>query len=368
MKRVVFKTSEAAANQSWAMEADTISKNGSNPKSHTSRRNILMQRIPLLLFFILVGMCTNHSVYAQFFDCKKDKLDRDAIRFSIEPSSLTFDQQCGITVFSSKGKKVSEKDFSLTSNNTSVKINNLSFFVENNATGDPWSYLDGKLIEIDGTITIAHKKCNFAYDFLFNVKQKYMFDNVLNCQGEVREFAIVNYSNTLNKNLFVVIDINSKQLYLIESPITIDGSGIKGADGINGKNGEKGKNGVGILLGGTGTPDGGNGGDGGDGTDAGNGGNGGQIIVHLPQDLVNQVSINVDAGRGGRGGESGKGGPGGKPGKGGREGRAGRDGRNGQHGQHGAKGSFEVIKDDDIRKYFENIRHPQFNIENIVAN
>ena len=321
-----------------------------------------MQRIPLLLFFILAGMCTDNSMYAQIFDCKKDKLDRDAMRFSVDPLNLTFDQHCDITVYSSKGKKVSEKDFTLSSNNTNVKSNNLSFHVENNVKEDPWLYLDGKLIEIDGTITIAHKKCNLAYDFPFKAKQPYIFDNVLKCQGEKREFAVARYKNALNKDLYVIIDINRNQLFLVESPIKIDGSGIKGADGVNGKNGEKGRTPI------FGSSDGGNGGDGGDGTDGKNGGNGGEIKVHVPQDIVNQVSINVDGGRGGTGGTGGQGGPGGKPGKGGREGRAGRDGRNGQHGQHGVKGSFEVIVDNDIRKYFENTRHPQFNIENLEGN
>ena len=35
----IFKTNEAAANQSGAMEADTILKNGRSSKSHTSREN-----------------------------------------------------------------------------------------------------------------------------------------------------------------------------------------------------------------------------------------------------------------------------------------------------------------------------------------
>ena len=41
MKTVDFKTSEAAAIDSGAMEAETISKNGRSLKSHMSKRNIL---------------------------------------------------------------------------------------------------------------------------------------------------------------------------------------------------------------------------------------------------------------------------------------------------------------------------------------
>jgi len=36
-----LKTKEAVANQGGAMETETISKNGANPKSHTSRGNIV---------------------------------------------------------------------------------------------------------------------------------------------------------------------------------------------------------------------------------------------------------------------------------------------------------------------------------------
>ena len=35
-----FKTIEAAANRSGAMEADTISKHGRSSKSHTSKGNV----------------------------------------------------------------------------------------------------------------------------------------------------------------------------------------------------------------------------------------------------------------------------------------------------------------------------------------
>ena len=39
MKNVLFKTGDAAANRSGAMEADTISKNGASPKSLMSRED-----------------------------------------------------------------------------------------------------------------------------------------------------------------------------------------------------------------------------------------------------------------------------------------------------------------------------------------
>jgi len=43
MKNFFVRIEEAAANFGGAMEADTISKNGRNPKSHKSRGNIKNQ-------------------------------------------------------------------------------------------------------------------------------------------------------------------------------------------------------------------------------------------------------------------------------------------------------------------------------------
>ena len=54
-----FKTNEAAANDSRAMESKTISKNGASPKSHTSRGNFLI--VGLLIF----ALCINFSATAQ---------------------------------------------------------------------------------------------------------------------------------------------------------------------------------------------------------------------------------------------------------------------------------------------------------------
>jgi hypothetical protein len=190
-----------------------------------------------------------------------------------------------------------------------------------------------------------------------------VFDNTLNCQGEKRELAVARYKNTINKNLYVVIDINQNQVYLLEAPLTIDGSGVKGADGLNGSDGQGGRSG--LVIGGIGSHDGQNGTDGGDAGDGENGGNGGEIIVHVPQNILNQVAVNIEGGRGGQGGQGGKGGQGGRAVSNGRAGRDGRDGRNGQYGQNGVRGNSTVLEDNDIRKYFENIRHPYFKIENI---
>ena len=365
MEGVIFKTSEAIVNHGGAMEADTISKHGASPKSQMSRGNILTRRFLPFLFVPLIGMCTVNSVHSQTFDCKRDKLDGSALRFTPDPASLTIGQPCEVSVYNRSGKKVSGNAFELTSNNTDVRSNGLSFYVDYQATGNPWTYLDGKLLEIDGNITIAHKSCNLTYDFPFKIRQAFVFENVISCQGEKREFAVAKYKNALNRNLYVVMDISQNQIHLVEAPLIIDGSGVKGADGEDGADGDKGKNGVGILLGGTGTKDGGNGTDGRDGGDGKNGGNGGNITVRASQNTKNQVTVNVDAGQGGNAGQGGRGGQGGKPGSGGREGRSGRDGRNGQYGQHGVKGQFQIIEDNDVKKYFENVRHPFFNIENV---
>ena len=338
------------------MDAGDHFKNGASPKSHKSRENFLKR---LFIFFTLVGAFTVVCVHAQTFDCKKDKLDGSTIRFLPDPSSLTVGQTCDVTIYNRSGKKVSGNSFSLSSDNTNVRSNGLSFHVDNLAKGDPWMYLDGRLLEIDGNITIAHNSCDHSYVFPFKIRQAFLFDNVVSCQGEKREFAVAKYKNTINKNLYVVVDMNHNQLYLLESPLSIDASGVQGVDGAKGADGKKGES-TNILVK---RATGGDGGDGENGGDGGNGGNGGDIIVHIPQDISKQVSINVDAGRGGEAGLGGKGGTGGRGTT--KDGRTGRDGRNGQYGQHGVKGQYTVLEDDNIKKYFENVRHPFFNIENV---
>ena len=348
-----------AGNGKKRMETGYHFKNGASSKSQMSRGNIFF----LFLFLLSIVTCTVHAQRLPSFDCKKDKLDGSILRFAPDPASLTVGQPCEVSVYNRSGKKVSENDFELTSNNTDVRSDGLSFQVNYHA--DTWTYLDGRLLEIDGNITIVHKTCNLTHDFPFKIRQAFIFDNVISCQGEKREFVVAKYKNNLSKNLYVVKDISQNQIYLVEAPLTIDGSGVRGADGENGANGSKGKNGGGIILGGTGTKDGGDGGNGGDGRDGGNGGNGGEITVRVPQNIKNQITVNVDAGQGGKGGLGGQGGFGGKPQTGGREGRAGRDGRNGQHGTHGVKGEFTILEDNAVKKYFENLNHPFFSIENI---
>ena len=63
MKRLIFKSSKAGANQSGAMEAETISKHGRNPKSQMSRGNI---KIFALAVLIVAGLFAVKS-------CKRDK-------------------------------------------------------------------------------------------------------------------------------------------------------------------------------------------------------------------------------------------------------------------------------------------------------
>ena len=362
LNKLTIKT--AVANYCGAMENGDHFKNGASLKSQMSRGNLVTGKIVFLVFFILFGICTVESVQAQTFDCRRDKLDNTAIRFSPDPSSLTIGQRCDISIFNRNGRQVLSRDFNISSANTNVQSDGLSFFIKNDAQLDPWLYLDGsKLLEINGNITIAHNTCNHAYEFPYSIKQAFLFDNALNCQGEKRELAVARYKNTLNKNLYVVIDINQNQVHLLESPLLIDGSGVKGADGLNGSNGENGRSG--LVIGGIGSRDGQNGTDGGDGGDGGNGGNGGEITVHVPQNISNQVSVNVDGGRAGQGGQGGKGGQGGRAATNGRSGRDGRDGRNGQYGQNGVKGNFTIVEDNEILKYFENTRHAYFKVEDI---
>jgi hypothetical protein len=46
-------------------------------------------------------------------------------------------------------------------------------------------------------------------------------------------------------------------------------------------------------------------------------------------------------------------------------GKDGKDGRNGRDGRDGLRGTSAVKTDDEIKKYFENINHPYFKIEDI---
>jgi len=251
-------------------------------------------------------------------------------------------------------------------------------------------YLDGSLIEEDGDITIGINNCHQTYTFPFKIRQSYVFDRNIDCQGDRREFAIAPYKNLTNRNLYVVFDISRNQLHLLEAPISIDASGVRGTPGIAGRAGTAGNTGA---KGTERSPNGGNGTDGSKGSDGGNGGNGGdggEIIIYMSKNTPNVVSVNVQGGAGGSGGAAGaggKGGAGGTPyqvqtgtkkvlgrtvpvmedrgnkGNAGRDGTAGRPGSDGKPGQNGSF-TFSVI--DNLNKYFENIQHPHFKIENIV--
>ena len=350
---------------------------------------LITRGIAPFLLFMLIDIWTFNCCYAQSFDCKKDKLHAGVIQFSNDPSSLILGQSCEISIFNSKGKRINKvNDIRITSDNRNVRSSGLSFYIDNNARGEPWLYVDGRLIEESGNITISINNCNQAYTFPFDIRQSYVFDSEISCKGDKREFAIALYKNSLSKNLYVVLDISRNQLHLLEAPISIDASGVSGANGIAGQSGTAGKSGTSGTEkspnGGTGT-DGTNGSDGGDGSD---GGKGGEIIVYTSKNTPNVVSVIVDGGEGGRGGAAGaggKGGSGGSPyrvktdkknflglpvyedrgnkGNDGRDGNAGKPGRDGQRGQ---KGSYTFSVVDNLSKYFENIQHAHFKIENLV--
>ena len=133
------------------------------------RRNFLMRIILFFLLFTLMAMGAVNNVKAASFDCKK-KLDESTVRFSCDPSNLILGQSCEVSVLDAKGKKVSDKNFTLSSRNKNVSSNKFSFFVDPNAKGEPWLHADGKLIEIDGDISIEYKdkKCNLTHDFFSN--------------------------------------------------------------------------------------------------------------------------------------------------------------------------------------------------------
>ena len=69
MERIVFKTSEAAANHGGAMEAETISKNAASLKSHTSKRNLMKKifalAIVMLVIFPITACSSNSSNSSQ---------------------------------------------------------------------------------------------------------------------------------------------------------------------------------------------------------------------------------------------------------------------------------------------------------------
>ena len=356
--------------------------------SHSNSGNLLKRGISPFLFFLFIVICAFNNSHAQSFDCKKDKLHAGVVQFLPDLSSLILGQNCQISILKSNGKKVNVvKDFSMTSDNRNVRVNGLTFLVDNNARGEAWLYVDGNLIEEGGNITIAMNKCNQSYTFPFEIRQSYVFDREISCKGDNREFAIAPYKNFTNKNLYVVFDISRNQLHLLEAPISIDASGVSGTQGIAGKAGTAGTAGTKGTEkspnGGNGT-DGGNGSDGGDGSD---GGNGGEIIVYMSKNIPNVVSVNVEGGEGGRGGAAGAGGKGGSGGTPyqvktgtkkvlgvtvpvyedrGSKGRDGIAGKPGKDGRQGNKGNYTFSVVDDVIKYFENIQHSHFKIENIV--
>jgi len=352
--------------------------------------NLAIKFTQYLLLFALIGNNVNAQLFTPSFDCKKDKLHGGVIQFSSDPSNLILGQRCAISISNSKGKEVSGKDFKITSDNRKVSISGLFFTVDNSTKEEPWLYLDGRLIEVDGNITITHTKCAHTYSFPFQIRQSYVFDKgAISCKGEKREFAISKYKNLINKDLYVILDISRNQLYLVEAPIVIDASGVAGTpgrNGISGSSGKKGTDGTEKNQNGSDGSDGSNGGDGGDG---GDGGNGGEIIVYISKNVPNVVSVNVNGGAAGPGGAAGRGGKGGKGGEGykiktgeqkvlgiktpvytklgndGKDGRDGVSGKPGKDGRPGQRGSVTISADDDIKKYFENVRHSYFKIEEI---
>ena len=393
----------AVANNCEAMEADTIKilsvaevKNGQSLKSHMSRRNFFTRGILPLIFFIIIVFWSAENSYAQLFstkfDCKSDKLHAGVIQFSSDPSSLILGQSCQISIFKSNGKKIENiKDFTITSDNRNVRSSGLNFSVDNSAKGEPWLFVDGRLIEEEGNITISINNCNQSYTFPFQIRQSYVFDKDISCKGDRREFAIAPYKNSMNKNLYVVLDISRNQLYLMGAPISIDASGVSGRDGAAGARGRSGTEGT---KGTEKNPNGGNGTDGSNGSNGGDGGdgsNGGEITVYMAKNTPNVVRVNVEGGRGGFGGAGGRGGTGGRGGdphkvpdgteknlfgktvtkykdvgNKGNDGKDGVDGTQGRDGQHGQSGNFTFSVVDDLNKYFENIQHSHFKIENIV--
>jgi len=66
MERIVFKISEAAANQSGAMEPETISKNGARLKNHTSRGNFLRNVYFALLAASIIFCRSKNFMYFCF--------------------------------------------------------------------------------------------------------------------------------------------------------------------------------------------------------------------------------------------------------------------------------------------------------------
>jgi hypothetical protein len=326
-----------------------------------------------LLLLLLVCVATNAN--AQLlgppnFNCKRDKLHGGTVRPTPDPSNLLLGQKCEVVVINSRGNNVSAKGFRVSSDNRSVRTDGLSFSIDKNEAGSPWQYLDGRLIEMDGTITVTHHECGQTHNFPFQVRQSYVFEKEISCKGERREFAIAPYRNTLGKELLAVMDMTRNQLYLMEAPITIDASGINGRNGAPGSPGSAGSNGT------SRSHNGGRGGDGGHGANGEDGGEGGDITIYL-SNHTRGVTVNVRAGEGGRGGAAGRGGSGGigySEGTGrnrvklGQDGASGNSGRAGRDGQRGRDGYQRLIREDNIKKYFSNINQGSFDIENIIEN
>ena len=162
-------------------------------------------KIIAFLVFAIISTCVINSAKAQRFNCNRDRLHSGTVRFSTEPSGLIIGQRCEISVFDSRGRKVNDRDFSISSDNRHVKISGLAFHVDSDIRGEPWLHVNGELIEEDGNITIRHNECNQSYSFPFRIRQSYVFDRDISCKGERREFAIAPYRNMVNKNLYAVL-------------------------------------------------------------------------------------------------------------------------------------------------------------------
>jgi len=89
MEKIVFKTSEAAANHGGAMEPETISKNGASLKSHTSRGNFKYVMLAALL--LVFSSCSIRIIDFTIISSKNHGLQFDMTKgIRVEGKSLGF--------------------------------------------------------------------------------------------------------------------------------------------------------------------------------------------------------------------------------------------------------------------------------------
>ena len=119
------KLVKVSARESGVVELETTQKIKTSTKKRIGRKTFLTLSAPVFMFFLLIGtpIVLNAQLFGPpNFKCNKDKLHGAAVRFSQDPKRLILGQTCEVTIYNRNQEKVSNKGFSLTSENRDSRV------------------------------------------------------------------------------------------------------------------------------------------------------------------------------------------------------------------------------------------------------